>query len=158
MAPRLPSLLSVRSKKFKYIESRSTSDRSKSPAQPGAGPMDIGSFAKGGKTVKGGKGMKGQFCKFGKGPRKGSPIKGGKGKKGKGKSKEGKPSQPSQNTPKGKGKSKGVQCYSCYEYGHIAQNCPTRMIYGFEHDPAWEESWDETGYEVDEFRTELGNS
>ena len=32
------------------------------------------------------------------------------------------------------------------------------MIYGFEHDPAWEESWEETGYEVDEFNTELGNA
>ena len=101
--------------------------------------------------------MKGQFGKFGKGPMKGSPIKGGKGKKGKGKSKDGKASQPTQNTPKGKGKSKSVQCYNCWEYGHKAQNCPNRMIYGFEHDPAWGESWEETGYEVDEFNTELGN-
>ena len=41
----------LRSKIFKYIELRATSDRSK--PQPGAGPMDIGSFAKGGKMGKG---------------------------------------------------------------------------------------------------------
>ena len=32
------------------------------------------------------------------------------------------------------------------------------MICGFEHDPAREEPWEETGYEVDELSTELGNS
>ena len=81
----------LRSKIFKYIELRSTSDRSKPKAQQGASPMEIGAFGKGGKMSKGWKGQKGQFGRFGKGPTKGSPTKGGKGKKSKGTSTERKP-------------------------------------------------------------------
>ena len=31
------------------------------------------------------------------------------------------------------------------------------MIYGFQYDPSWEESWDEAGYDVDEFNLDSGN-
>ena len=81
----------------KYIDLRSTSDRSRTTAQGGAVPMQIGAFGKGGKLKGGCKGYKGRFGKVGTGAMKGS-----KGKKGKAKGTEGKESQTSKTGPDGK--------------------------------------------------------